>query len=306
MERRRRELGPEDSSGRLSGLINKQLLDQKLLLISGKGGTGKSVLCASLALLAQRQGRKVLTVAMGGSEGLAAHLSTGLLEHQPREIRPGLWASGVDRSKALLEYLAVQIGLPMGGPLRLFARAFDALASTAPGVREVVTMGKVLWEVKQGAWDLVIVDGPPTGQLMSHLRAPRTIRELVPTGRVRQQAEWMEGLLLDPAVTSLILVSLLEELPASETQETIDLLEDASVVPAPVMVANRVLAPLEVPVPVPAGAVGEAALLHQSLWEEQQLWGRTLTVDAVLPFLFGLVTPGEVAARLADCWEDQL
>lgn len=246
----------------------------------------------------------MLAVSLGASDGLAAHLNSGPLDHQPREVRPGLWAIGVDRSRALLEYLQVQVGIPMGGPLTLFTRAFDALASTAPGVREVVTIGKVLWEVRQGTWDLVVADAPPTGQILSHLRAPRTIRELVPSGRVRQQSAWMEDLLNNEAVTRLVLVTLLEELPTIETAETIEVLEKEGVVFTPFVAANRALPQLHLPPTMPGGAVGEAATLHQSLWHEQQEWLERLPVDARLPFLFGLVTPGEVAAHLADAWEE--
>ena len=191
------------------------------------------------------------------------------------------------------------------GPI---ARAFDALASTAPGIREVVTMGKVLWEVRRDAWDLVIADGPPLGQIGSHLRAPQTVTELVPVGKVRSQADWMIELLADPSVSAMLLVTLAEELPITETREALTWLEEHHVTGSPLVAANRILPELEATTKQINGAgpgpLREAAVMHQTLREEQQKWLADLPPDVQLPFLFGLHTPPEVAARLADIWDE--
>ena len=79
------------------------MLDKRLVFVSGKGGVGKSAFAAGLAMLAQRQGLRVLTIEMGSAGGLSAHFSTGALESLPREIRPGLHAMRIVRSEALLE-----------------------------------------------------------------------------------------------------------------------------------------------------------------------------------------------------------
>jgi hypothetical protein len=223
------------------------------------------------------------------------------LDFKPREVRPGLVAISVDRSKALSEYLQVQIGVPQFATLGPVARAFDALASTAPGVREVITLGKVLWEVEHGGYDLVVADCPPTGQIVGLLRAPRTIAELVPSGKVRNQAEWMGSVLSRPE-TELIMVTLAEELPTIETQETIAGLEAENLIEAPSIVTNRVLPRLE-STAKGTGVAAEAATLHRSLYRNQQDWMKRLPPVRTLPYLFGLLTPGEVAARLADAWE---
>jgi anion-transporting ArsA/GET3 family ATPase len=191
------------------------------------------------------------------------------------------------------------MGLPQFATLGPAARAFDALAGAAPGIREIVTLGKVLWEVRQGHYDLVVADGLPTGQVGGLLRAPATIAELVPTGRVRQQAEWMRELLLDPVATQLVLVTLPEELPVIETEDTLDYLRDENLIGNHQIIANRVLPELK-SAAAGSGAAGEAAALHRSLFSEQQEWLGRLPPGRTLPYLFGLLTPGEVAARLAD------
>ena len=201
-------------------------------------------------------------------------------------------------------YLRVQVGIPALATIGPAARAFDTLASTAPAIREVVTIGKVLWEVKRGVWDLVVADAAPTGQIGSYLRAARTVRELVASGRILDQVEWMEQILSDPDRTRLVLVTLPEELPVVETEETIAWVEAEQLVGSLSVVANRVLPPLDAEVPGRDGPVAEAAALHQSLWEEQQQWLGHLPVELALPYLFGTHTPAEVAERLADVLEE--
>jgi len=275
------------------------MLDKRLVIVSGKGGVGKSAVAAGLALLGQRNGLRVLAVEMGSPGGLSTHFSTGPLEFKPREVRPGLHAMHIVRSEALLEYLSLQLRLPGVRRFGAVARAFDALATAAPAIREIITIGKILWEVKEDRWDLVVADAPPTGQIGSYLRAPRSISELVPTGRIRAQSEWMTATLADADMTQLAIVTLPEELPTTETLETMRWLEDEHIVPPPVVIANRALPELE-DKSSPDGVVGEIANLHRSLWSEQQHWLAQVPPDLTLPYMFGLFTPGEVAAHMSD------
>jgi len=278
------------------------MLDKRLVLVSGKGGVGKSAVAAGAAILAQRHGLRVLAVEMGSPGGLSAHFGTGPLDFKPREVRPGLHALRVVRSQALLEYLSLQLRLPGMGRFGPLARAFDALATAAPGVREIITMGKVLWEVREDRWDLVVADAPPTGQIGSFLHAPVSIADLVPTGRVRAQADWMRKILANPELTQLLLVTIPEELPATEVAETMAWLAETNLVAPPLVVANRVLPDLD-DQSTPEGPVGEMAVLHRSLLEEQRHWLGELPVDLRLPYLFGLFTPGEVARHISDLME---
>ncbi len=283
------------------------MLDRNLLIVTGKGGVGKSAVATALALLAQRTGLRVLLVSMTSGEGVAAHLGTGPLRHQALEVRPGLSAAVVDRARALTEYLQVQLGVPRLASLGPLSRAFDALASTAPGIREVITVGKVLWEARREEWDLVVADGPPIGQIGSHLRAAKTVGELVPTGRIRGQAAWMTELLADPARAALVMVTTAEELPVIETLEALVWLEEEKPITVLPPLINRVLEPLEVTAgelaTLPEGPHRSAAELHQALWSEQQEWLARLPDGPHLPLLFGVLTPAEVAAQLADALE---
>jgi anion-transporting ArsA/GET3 family ATPase len=275
------------------------MLDKRLVIVSGKGGVGKSAVASGLALLAQRHGLRVLIIEMESGGGMPAHFGTGPLAFEPTEVRPGLHAMEMVRSQALLEYLQLQLKLPGMGRFGAVARAFDALATAAPAVREIVTIGKILWEVKEDKWDLVVVDAPPTGQIASYLRAPQSISELVATGRIRNQADWMAATLADPALTALLLVTLPEELPTTETLETMSWVEENAVVSKPTVIANRVLEAVTVEVPG-EGIAADMVTLQASLVSEQERWLEKLPPDLTLPYRFGLFTPPEVAAHISD------
>ncbi len=296
-------------AGTFGPLTSGTMLERRLIIVTGKGGVGRSAVSAALALRAVHMGKRVLTIAMTDDLGLALHFGRERLDYEPQEIRPGLHALAIHRPAALNEYLRVQLGVPKITRMGPIARAFDALASTAPGIREVVTMGKVLWEVRRDNWDLVVADGPPLGQIGSHLRAPQTVTELVPVGKVREQADWMIELLADPLMSGMLLVTLAEELPVTETREALDWLVEHPVMDHRLVVANRILPPLRATSrqlkEAGPGPVREAATLHKALYEEQQRWIGELPPDRQLPFLFGLHTPPEVAARLADEWEEE-
>jgi anion-transporting ArsA/GET3 family ATPase len=278
------------------------LFERSLLLVSGKGGVGKSAVAAALCIIAARNGLSVLAVSMTEDPGLANHLGLDRLPYDPQEVRPGIHALTIDRARALDEYIRLQLHAPRVAPLGPVARGLNALAETVPGIRDIITIGKALYEAGKPTWDVVIADAPPLGQLASYLRAPVTIAGLVPVGRVRDQALRYERQLSDPEHTGIILVATPEELPVVETTESID--EIARYVQLLGVITNRVLDPLGVSEETLAGlAPGphrDAGLLHRSLHADQRRWIGELPAGPTVPYLFGVHTPGEVAVLMAD------
>lgn len=283
------------------------MLHRRLLLVSGKGGVGKSAVATSLAMAAARSGRRVLVLGMVDALGLAVHLGVETLTAEPHEVAPGIHAAVIDRAQALDEYLKLQLRVPRTAPTKQLSRALNVLVETAPGVREIISMGKPIYEAQQRRWDLVVVDAPPLGQLLSYLRAPATIERLVPTGIVQSQAASMRRFLADPAKAGLVLVTMPEELPILETIESLDELAREPLIDLAVVAANRVLPSLDVADDVleslPDAPMRQAAELHRTLETQQAFWLEALGDATRLPHLFGLLTPGEVAARLTDHWE---
>jgi anion-transporting ArsA/GET3 family ATPase len=144
---------------------------------------------------------------------------------------------------SLDEYLKIYLRLPLS-PSRLgpLARIFDYVSAAAPGVRELLIIGKIGWEVREGRWDDIIVDAPATGHVVELLTAPEAITDLVPSGPLAAQAGWLADIVARPE-TGVTLVTIPEELPVTETEElAARLVAETSTVPV-ALVVNR--APVE-------------------------------------------------------------
>ena len=222
------------------------LLDRHLLFFTGKGGVGKSTVTAATALLAAERGKRVLLVEVDNKGNLTALFEHAPVGFEPRQVYPGVFAMQMSTEASLREYLKVQARVPVFGRLGPLARAFDFVANAAPGVKEILTVGKVCWELRESLqgrahWDLIVVDAAATGHVISQLDAPRAIQELVQVGPVRSQTDWMVQLLSDPALTALNVVTAPEEMPVNETIELVARAREELNVPLGVVIVNRVL-----------------------------------------------------------------
>lgn len=152
-----------------------------------------------------------------------------------------MWALALDPEESLREYVQLQLRVPLLSRIGPLSRIFEYVATAAPGVREVVTVGKILYEVRERDWDLVVVDGTASGHVIGQLAAPRAINELVHVGLIRSQTAWMLEMLADPATTGAVIVATPEEMPVSETIELAGRLREETPVELAAVVANRVL-----------------------------------------------------------------
>lgn len=217
------------------------LLERKLLFVTGKGGVGKTTIAASLALLAAQQGKRTLVGEVDAKGNLADFFEIGPTSFKEREVAPGLFAMSMDTEESLKEYLSLQLKVPLVARLGPLARTFDFVANAAPGVKEILTIGKFLWEVRERRYDLVVVDAVATGHITGQLAAPQAIQELVQVGLVKDQTGWMLEILGDPAQTGVVIVAAPEEMPVNETLELATRLAEETVVDLAAVVANRVL-----------------------------------------------------------------
>ncbi len=217
------------------------LLDRRLLFVTGKGGVGKSTVAASLGLLAAEQGKKTLVCEVDAKGNLADFYEAGPTGFAARELQPGLWAMSMNTEESLKEYLSLQLKIPLIARIGPLARTFDFIANAAPGVKEILTIGKLAWEVRERHYDLVVVDSVATGHIVGQLTAPQAINELVQVGLVRNQTQWMLDILTDPVQTGVVIVSAPEEMPVAETIELAERLDTETDVDLAAIVVNRVL-----------------------------------------------------------------
>ena len=201
------------------------LLDRRLVVVTGKGGTGKSTISAAVALAAARRGKKVLVCEVVAKERVADFFGRPSSGTQIRELVPNLYSIHVRPREAMREYALMILKYET-----LYRIAFENAAAryflaAAPSLAEIVMLGKVWWhasqEMERGRlrWDMVVLDAPATGHGLTFLTVPEVFLRLVSEGPLARDMRSMQSLLADPAKCSICVVTLPEEMPANEAVE---------------------------------------------------------------------------------------
>jgi anion-transporting ArsA/GET3 family ATPase len=221
------------------------LLDKRLVVVMGKGGVGKTSVAAALGLLAARRGRRTVVCEVAQQERLAALFGARNVGHRELELAPGLFGVSVQPERAMHEWLRHQLKSGALAGLLGHSRLFGYLTAAAPGVTELVTIGKV-WDLAQpdrrtggSAFDTVIMDAPATGHGLALLGAPRTYANIARVGPIARQAGRIDAFLRTEA--GVLAVALPEEMPVNETIDLETRLGEQLGVEIDQVVANAVL-----------------------------------------------------------------
>jgi anion-transporting ArsA/GET3 family ATPase len=225
------------------------LADKRFVLVTGKGGVGKTTVCAAEALALAAKGNRVLVAMCNAKERLSVMLGVPTIGPDVVRVADSVWAVNMHPDNAVAEY----------GSLVLRSRAlyrtlFDnkfvrSFLRGVPGMQEWAMLGKAWWHTTEkgpdGAlkYDVVILDAPATGHGLDMLRVPKIILDVVPTGLLRRDAERAWALFQDPKTCAIVLVTLPEEMPTTETIELARALGEMRL-PIGRVVVNGVLPPL--------------------------------------------------------------
>jgi anion-transporting ArsA/GET3 family ATPase len=283
------------------------LLDRDLVVVTGKGGVGKSTVAAALGVLAARRGMRVVVAEVGGRSDTARLLASEGVDH-----------ASITPRESVEEYLHDQLPGPLA---ELLARSgtFASFVEATPGMNELLTIGKV-WELTSDPrrtpgnepYDLVILDAPASGHGLALLTAPRTFSDAARLGPIHRQAGIIHETLSDATRTAVVVVTLAEEMPVNETLELRAALHDRMGLDASLVVVNSIapdrfapdeaaiLAALEAP---PDSPVGAALWAHGRAREQRaqlrRLRGKLDAPPVRVPLFFaGEPEAGEVAALL--------
>jgi cellulose biosynthesis protein BcsQ len=292
----------------------------RLLVVAGKGGVGKTTVTAVLARAAAESGLRVLVIDVEGKAGLAGLLGGGpddVLPYDETVLSNGLGPQGTGRisgrtitaGRALIEYLDDH-GLRRVSKRLADTGVLDIVSTAAPGIEDILVLGKVKQLERGGDADLIVLDGPAAGHAISFLESASALLDAVNVGPIQAQATDVIEMLSDPKRCQVMLVTLPEETPVNELIETSFALEDRIGVALAPVVVNGVYARRDLdPSTTDDPDLRAAARFRQERCSAQAVQLQRLAdglplPQIVLPFVFAAGLRADDAAAMVPLFLD--
>jgi len=222
------------------------LFSRRLLVVSGKGGVGKTTVAAALAKLAAEAGRAVLLVSTDGRGDAATLFGKRDAGYREVELAPRLHGLTADFDALLADFVHAVTPVRVLADRLLAVPAFRFFTRATPGLPDLLLLGKIreIFKRKRATTrapkaDLIVLDAPATGHALSLVALPRTLLGTVPAGPVRKLAEWLDALLGEPKDAVLVVVSEPEDFAAKETEELIAGAREKAGLTTALVVVNR-------------------------------------------------------------------
>jgi anion-transporting ArsA/GET3 family ATPase len=224
--------------------------DRRFIFVTGKGGVGKTTVSAALASALSSRGKRVLIAMCNAKERISSMFASDIVGPEIVPVAERIWAVNMEPELAFEEYGRMTLKVP--GLYRVvfqnkYVRSF---LPAVPGLAEWAMLGKAWFHTTERGddgrhrFDVVILDAPATGHGLDMLRVPKVIVDVVPPGVLQRDAEAAWKMFTDPRETSVIVVTLPEELPVTETLELVESIRHELALPLGVLVVNGVLPPL--------------------------------------------------------------
>ncbi len=275
----------------------RSLHDLTLVLISGKGGVGRTTVAAALARAAAGAGKRVLIAASAPTDRLGRLFGQAPLGPTVTTVAPGIDAVNMTPESALREYGVLTLRSELVARALFDNRATRAFLGAVPGLDAYALLGKAWWHTTERAnggprYDLTILDGPASGHAALMLRIPGAILAAMPKGPLARDARAVDELLRDPARAALVIVTLAEELPAREARELAAAVRDGLHLPLGPLVVNAF--------PSDDASAPQLAPLLDRAFDRAERAGPRPTDDAALAATLRLVSAARAHRRLAE------
>ena len=194
------------------------------MIVTGKGGVGKTTVSVALGMRAAAEGKKTIVCEVAAQENASRMFEHTTVGFHEVELEENLWAISIDPDESMREYVLLQLKVRAMRDMLFRSRIFNYLAAATPGLKELVTIGKI-WELAQldrkvksgGKYDVVIVDAPATGHGVGFLQTPRTFANIARVGPIHSQAQTLDNFITNHDNTGVAIVALPEEMPVNES-----------------------------------------------------------------------------------------
>ena len=223
---------------------------RRIVIVTGKGGVGKTTVCAAQATAMAARGKRVLICMCNAKERLSTMFGSDAVGADVVPVAHNIWGVNMEPERAMEEYGLLTLKSKTLYKLLFDNRYVRTFFSAVPGLHEWAMLGKAWWHTTEklpngeNKFDVVILDAPATGHGLDMLRVPKVIVELLPPGLLRRDAEIAWTMFQDPKQSGVILVTLPEEMPTTETIELAHALSGELGLPLAKVVVNAVLPPL--------------------------------------------------------------